>query len=156
MSGLQPLVKVVARVSIILRHAQLTQLPYLLGKLKSADIRGCGRQLVTQGSGCPEVGQPESGDFFERNGLLFASPAEVKQNAEGLVGARPLLSALVADPSLRGIMKALSFAAQGVEAGNTKLDQLAWPLSRAKQTLGDVLADRPASFTSPAFAIAVG
>src|ERR1700753_3967907 len=77
----------------------------------------------------PSVGQPESGDFFERNGLLFASPAEVKQNAEGLAGARPLLSGLAADPSLRGIMKTLSFAAQGVEAGKTKLDQLAWPLS---------------------------
>jgi len=95
----------------------------------------------------PVVGQPESGDFFERNGLLFASPAEVKQSAEGLAGARPLLSGLAADPSLRGIMKALSFAAQGVEAGRTKLDQLAWPLSRARQTLNDVLASKPASFS---------
>src|ERR1700743_857349 len=86
----------------------------------------------------PRVGQPESGDFFERNGLLFASPAEVKQSAGGLAAAKPLLSELAADPSLRGIMKALSFAAQGVEAGKTKLDQLAWPLSHSRQTLGVV------------------
>jgi hypothetical protein len=95
----------------------------------------------------PVVGQPESGDFFERNGLLFASPTEVKQSAEGLAGAKPLLSELAADPSLRGIMKTLSFAAQGVEAGKTRLDQLAWPLSHAKQTLSDVLAGKPASFS---------
>jgi len=32
----------------------------------------------------PLVGQPDSGDFFERNGLLFDSPADVKKSAAGL------------------------------------------------------------------------
>src|SRR6202000_720890 len=51
-------------------------------------------QALAKNSGLfPLVGQPESGDFFERNGLLFASPAEVKQNAEGLAGAGPLVFA---------------------------------------------------------------
>ncbi len=95
----------------------------------------------------PVVGQPESGEFFERNGLLFASPAEVKQSAEGLAEARPLLATLAADPSLRGIMKALSLAAQGAEVRRITLDQLAWPLSRAHQTLSDVLADKPTWFS---------
>jgi hypothetical protein len=44
-------------------------------------------------------------------------------------------------------MKTLSLAAQGVEARRIKLDQLSWPLSRAEQTLGDVLAGRPAWFS---------
>ena len=95
----------------------------------------------------PVIGQPESGNFFERNGLLFASPAEVKQSADGLVHAGPLLSTLAADPSLRGIMRAVSLAVEGVEAGKIKLDQLAWPLSRAELTLHDVLAGKPASFS---------
>jgi hypothetical protein len=95
----------------------------------------------------PQVGQPESGDFFERNGLLFASPDEVKQTTDGLMKARPLLSTLAADPSLRGIMKVLSFAAEGTQAGKFKLDQLAQPLSLANRTLGDVLAGKPASFS---------
>jgi uncharacterized protein len=95
----------------------------------------------------PHVGQPESGDFFEHNGLLFASPAEVKQTTDGLITARPLLSTLAADPSLRGVMKVLSFAAEGVQAGKLKLDQLAQPLSLANRTLGDVLAGKPASFS---------
>ena len=88
----------------------------------------------------PLVGQPESGGFFERNGLLFASPSEIKQTTDGLNSALPLLSTLAADPSLRGVMKVLSFAADGVQQGKIKLDQLQWPLSLAHQTLNDVLA----------------
>jgi uncharacterized protein len=95
----------------------------------------------------PLVGQPDSGDFFERNGLLFADLADVKKNAEGLAHARPLLSLLAADPSLRGVMKALTFAAESIRAGRTKLDQLAWPLSLADRTLNDVLSGKPATFS---------
>ena len=95
----------------------------------------------------PVVTQPESGDFFERNGVLFASPAEVKQTVEGLAGVRPLLSQLAGDPSLRGVMKALTFGAEGVQAGKIKLEQLAWPLTLAQKTLDEVLAAKPASFS---------
>ena len=61
----------------------------------------------------PMVGQPDSGDFFERNGLLFDSPADVEKSVEGLMQARPMISGLAADPSLRGVMKALSLAPRG-------------------------------------------
>ena len=44
-------------------------------------------------------------------------------------------------------MKALSLGAEGVRAGRIKLEQLAWPLSLADQTLSDVLADKPATFS---------
>src|SRR5205823_14693543 len=49
-----------------------------------------------------QVVQPDSGDFFERNGLLFGSTAEVERTVDGLARARPLLQALAADPTLRG------------------------------------------------------
>jgi hypothetical protein len=32
----------------------------------------------------PRVGQPDSGEFFERNGVLFQSPDEVQKTAGGL------------------------------------------------------------------------
>src|SRR5882762_6543399 len=32
----------------------------------------------------PIVEQPDSGEFFERNGLLFAPPADIRKSAEGL------------------------------------------------------------------------
>ncbi len=95
----------------------------------------------------PLVGQPDSGDFFERNGLLFEDPAEVKKKVAGLISARPLLSVLAGDPSLRGVMQALTFAAQGVEARKLKIEQLAWPLSLADRTLSDVLSGKPATFS---------
>jgi hopanoid biosynthesis associated RND transporter like protein HpnN len=93
------------------------------------------------------VEQPDSGDFFERNGLLFASPAEVKKTAEGLTKTQPFIATLAGDPSLRGVMKTLSFAAEGVQARMIKLEQLAWPLSLADQTLSDVLSEKPATFS---------
>jgi hypothetical protein len=93
------------------------------------------------------VGQPDSGAFFERNGLLFSSASDVKKSAEGLTHARPVLSILAGDPSLRGVMKALNFAAEGVEAGRIKLEQLAWPLSLAGRTLDDILSAKPAWFS---------
>lgn len=95
----------------------------------------------------PSVEQLESGDFFERNGLMFESPADVRRTAEGLTRAQPLIAALASDPSLRGAMTALSFAAEGVRAGRITLDQLARPLSLADRTLSQVLSGKPATFS---------
>jgi uncharacterized protein len=78
---------------------------------------------------------------------LFAAPADVKKTVEGLTKAQLLISTLAGDPSLRGVMTALSFGAEGVEARRIKLDQLAWPLSLADRTLSDVLSGKPATFS---------
>jgi uncharacterized protein len=95
----------------------------------------------------PTVGQPDSGDFFERNGLLFDTPADVEKSVEGLKQARPIISRLAADPSLRGVMNALSLVTGAVQTGKMKLDQLAWPLALADRTLSDVLSAKPATFS---------
>jgi hopanoid biosynthesis associated RND transporter like protein HpnN len=105
-------------------------------------------QSLSKDSGLfPVVEQPDSGEFFERNGLLFAPLTDVKKSAEGLTGAQPFMAALAGDPSLRGVMTALSFAAEGAQAGQIRLEQLAWPLSLADQTLSDVLSGKPATFS---------
>ena len=91
--------------------------------------------------------QPDSGAYFERNGLMFSSPADVRKTVAGLIGSRPLLSSLATDPSLRGVMRTLSLAARLAQSGTVKLDQLTWPLSLAEDVLKDVLADRPAYFS---------
>ena len=95
----------------------------------------------------PRVGQPDSGEFFERNGLLFQSPDEVKKSAAGLAQAQPLIFTLAGDPSLRGVMRALSLAAGGVQEGRIKLEQLAFTFSLADRTLSDVLSGKPATFS---------
>jgi hopanoid biosynthesis associated RND transporter like protein HpnN len=93
------------------------------------------------------VVQPDSGDFFRRNGLLFEPLPDVKKSIDGLSKAQFLIGTLATDPSLRGVMKALSFATDGVQGGEIKLDQLVWPLSLANRTLSDVLAGKPATFS---------
>ena len=95
----------------------------------------------------PAVEQLDSGDFFERNGLLFGSSDDVKKTADGLARVQPFIAVLAGDPSLRGVMTALSDAAGAVQAGKLKLEQLAWPLSLADQTLSNVLAGRAATFS---------
>ena len=93
------------------------------------------------------VVQPDSGAFFEQNGLLFDTLADVKKSIGGLSKAQFLVSELASDPTLRGALKALSFAAQGVDGGQLKIDQLAWPLSLADKTLSDLLSGKPATFS---------
>jgi hypothetical protein len=95
----------------------------------------------------PLVEQPDSGDFFERNGLLFKPLAEVRNSAEGFTRMQPFIATLAGDPSLRGAAKTLSFATAGVKGGEIRLEQLAWPLSLADRTLSDVLSGKPATFS---------
>ena len=92
------------------------------------------------------VVQPDS-DFFERNAFLFQSVTDVQKSLGGLEQAQPILSELARDPTLRGAAGALSFGADGVQAGELKLEQLAWPLSLVDAALADILSGTPASFS---------
>jgi hopanoid biosynthesis associated RND transporter like protein HpnN len=105
------------------------------------------RELAKQPDLFRSIGQPDSGEFFERNGLLFQSLPEVRQSAAGLAQAKPLISQLAYDPSLRGVMKVLSAVANGVSEGKLTLDQMAWPLSLAENTLNEVLSGKTATFS---------
>jgi hypothetical protein len=93
------------------------------------------------------VHQPESGSFFERNGLLYLPTGEVARLTDGLLQANPILSALAADPSLRGALRALSLGLMGVQYGQLNLDDLTRPMTMAGDTVNEVLAGRPASFS---------
>ncbi|HTT47061.1 MAG TPA: hopanoid biosynthesis-associated RND transporter HpnN, partial [Pseudolabrys sp.] len=85
--------------------------------------------------------------FFSRNGLLFRSTDEVTRMTQGLRRAGPLIGTLVADPSLRGLTRALSLAFIGLQSHSITLDDLARPLSMAAATVEDVLGGRPAAFS---------
>src|ERR1700730_710354 len=93
------------------------------------------------------VRQPDSGDFFERNGLLFLPADQVARTSSALIEAEPMLRTLAGDPSLRGAGTALSYAASGVELGRLNLDALTWPLTLASDTLDKVLAGQNANFS---------
>src|ERR1700716_749636 len=99
------------------------------------------QQLVNNRDLFRAVAQPDSGEFFERNGLLFQLLPDVEKSTAGLVQAQPLIRVLAGDPSLRGVMRALSLVASGVQSEQVGLDQLVWPLTLAGNTLAAVLSD---------------
>ncbi|KJC56663.1 hopanoid biosynthesis associated RND transporter HpnN [Bradyrhizobium sp. LTSPM299] len=105
------------------------------------------RELLKHSDLFHSVVQADSGEFFQHNGLLFKPLSDVKKSVDGLSKAQFLIGALANDPSLRGVMKALSFVTGGVQGGEVKLDQLVWPLSMADRTLNDVLSGKPATFS---------
>jgi hypothetical protein len=105
------------------------------------------QELVKHRDLFPAVKQPDSGEFFERNGLLFQPLPDVEKSTAGLVQAQPLIRILAGDPSLRAVMRALSLVASGVQSEQVGLDQLVWPLTLAGNTLADVLSDRPGTFS---------
>src|SRR5262249_11438576 len=78
--------------------------------------------------------QIQGGSFFDHNGLLYLPTSEVARLTDGLVQAAPLLETLAADPSLRGVLGALSLSLMGVQYGQIQLDDLARPLAMASDT----------------------
>jgi uncharacterized protein len=89
------------------------------------------------------VRRPDGGEFFTRDGLLFLSTKEVQDVADQLITAQPLLGALAADPSLRGLFSAISLALEGVKNGEITLEALAAPLTALADPIEAALAGRP-------------
>src|SRR5262245_30197887 len=73
------------------------------------------RELLKRTDLFRSIVQPDGGKFFQRNGLMFEPLSNVRQSMAGLSSADVLVGTLAADPSLRGVMKALDFAADGVQ-----------------------------------------
>src|SRR5437667_1420973 len=89
------------------------------------------------------VRRPDGGEFFTRNGLLFLPINEVQDVADQLIAAQPLLGALAADPSLRGLFSAISLALEGVKKGELDLSALDAPLAALADPVEAAVAGRP-------------
>ncbi|TDH61603.1 hopanoid biosynthesis-associated RND transporter HpnN [Dankookia rubra] len=63
------------------------------------------------------VSRPDADPFFHRNALLFLDQAEVRATTERMIAAQSLLGTLAADPSLRGVGRALDLVAEGLKRG---------------------------------------
>src|SRR3954468_10181177 len=101
------------------------------------------RALAAHPTVLENVRRPDSGPFFDKNGLLFLSVDELTRTTEQLIRQQGFLGPLAADPSLRGVMQALQLGAQGVRAGETTLGELAAPMTAFTKIFEDVLAGRP-------------
>ncbi len=90
------------------------------------------------------VRRPDGGPFFERNGLLLLSTDDVESATESLMRVQPILSALANDPSLRGVLKMLSFILLGVHSGEAKLKDIEPQMTALASTFEKVAAGEPA------------
>ena len=88
-----------------------------------------------------------SGEFFEKNGLLFLPVAEVGKITGQLEAAAPLIEIMAGDPSIRGLTGALETGLAGVKRGQVKLDSTERPFNLISQTVEDVLSKGTATFS---------
>jgi hopanoid biosynthesis associated RND transporter like protein HpnN len=88
-----------------------------------------------------------SGEFFEKNGLLFLPVEEVGQLTGQLTSAAPLIEIMAGDPSIRGLTGALETGLAGIKRGQIKLDSTERPFNQIAQTVEDVLNKGRATFS---------
>ncbi|MBV8920844.1 MMPL family transporter [Bradyrhizobium sp.] len=88
-----------------------------------------------------------SGEFFEKNGLLFLPTDQVREATSQFEQAAPLVEIMAGDPSIRGLTGALETGLAGVKRGQVTLDGTARPFNYVAQTVEDVLDKRNAAFS---------
>ena len=90
---------------------------------------------------------PEGGEFLARHGLLLLPLDEVRRTTEALIRAQPFLGPLAADPSLRGVLAALTTVLGGVEQGQARLADLEPALAALAGPMQAAAEGRPAFFS---------
>jgi len=88
-----------------------------------------------------------SGEFFEKNGLLFPPVAQVVRFTSQFESAAPLIEIMAGDPSLRGLTGALETGLVGVKRGQVKLDSTERPFNQIAQTVENVLNSGTGTFS---------
>ena len=85
--------------------------------------------------------------FFAHSAFLFPPVDQVAAITGRLGEAAPLVGQMARDPSLRGLSRALQFGVMGIAGEGGSLDALAPVLNKASSTIGEVLADKPPTFS---------
>jgi uncharacterized protein len=88
-----------------------------------------------------------SGEFFDKNGLLFLPVEELAKLTGQFESAAPLIEIMAGDPSIRGLTGALETGLAGVQRGQIKLDSTARPFNLIAQTVEDILNKGTATFS---------
>ncbi len=93
------------------------------------------------------VQEEGGGAFFQQSRFLFLPTEQVARITGQLAAAEPIIGVLAKDPSLRGLIRALSYGLEGVKLGRLSLDDFARISNMAADTLENVAASQPASFS---------
>ena len=88
-----------------------------------------------------------SGEFFDKNGLMFLPVDELAKLTGQFESAAPLIEIMAGDPSIRGLTGALETGLAGVQRGQIKLDSTARPFNLIAQTVEDIVNKGTATFS---------
>jgi hopanoid biosynthesis associated RND transporter like protein HpnN len=105
------------------------------------------KKLTPQPDKFISVQLPGGGPFFDRNGLLFLSTADVAKETGQLASSAPILDILIDDPNLRGLTGVLEFGVSGAERNQFPREALARPLSMVADTIERVFDKGAATFS---------
>jgi hopanoid biosynthesis associated RND transporter like protein HpnN len=104
-------------------------------------------ELRTRDGRFPSVRRPQGSEFLQRGALLFLPVDQLTDVAGRLASGKPLIEVLAADPSLRGVMHALTIGIGAGQARRMPPDALAGPMNMLSDTLDDLFAGRFPSFS---------
>jgi hypothetical protein len=121
-------------------------------ELTSAATNALTQALAKDNPRFESVASAGGAEFFARHGLLFEPTDKLARTLSALSQGDALIGDLNGDPSLRGLISGLEDVLIGVNSGKLKLDDLARPLTMVCNTLDNLLAGRPASFSWRAMA----
>ena len=82
------------------------------------------KALAPQTNVIRNISRPDGGEFFAREGVLFLSVDDLRRNMDQLIKAEPFLGTLALDPTLRGILGAISQSLEGVRLKKTTLEDI--------------------------------
>jgi hopanoid biosynthesis associated RND transporter like protein HpnN len=103
--------------------------------------------LASQTDVIRTVTRPDGGEFFARNGILFRDLDDVKSDMAQLIKAQPFLGTLAADPTLRGILGALSQSVEGLHLGKTTLEDMKPAMSAIANAIDGVAQGKHPAFS---------
>jgi hopanoid biosynthesis associated RND transporter like protein HpnN len=112
----------------------------------SAATRALAQGLSNKPAVFRSVQEEGGGAFFQRNRLLFLPTDHVARTIDQRAN-EPIIGVLAHDPSLRGLVRALSYGLEGLKLGRLSLDDFARLSNMAADTLENVAASQPASFS---------
>ena len=108
-----------------------------------ATAAGLARAAAADPAHFRTVRRPDSSPYFDTNGLMFLSTAELGPLMDRTIDAQPFLGQLVADPSARGLFAALALIGIGLEHGQADLAGFNASLLAFHATLTSALAGAP-------------
>ena len=92
---------------------------------------------------------PTGGAFFEKNGVLYLSPAEIDAVGAELAAAQPLLGAISNDRSARGLLRLLELAFTAAATGEPSVAGIAPTAMQAATAINAVLDGKSAGIDWP-------